>query len=80
MSKQLYLRKYMGTMSLQEFEDAGESLVYKMMLDYLGKEEEYRRRLKLYAEEKTEEEVQRKVLQDMWQEIDEAQKGAPYER
>ena len=78
--KNTYIRKYMGTMTWDEYRDSGGSLVYAMMLDYLGKEEEYRKRLKLYNETRTEEEVRKKVLQDMWHEIDQEQKGTAYER
>ena len=80
LSKKMYINKYMGTMDWEEFTNSGESLVYKMMLDYLGKEAEYRRKLKLNNQTKTEEEIQKKVLQDMWLEIDKAQKGGVYER
>lgn len=78
--KKLWIRKYMGAMTWGEFIDSGESLVYRMMLDYLGKEEEYRRHLKLIGSTKTEEEIQKKVLQDMWLEIDKEQMGNKYER
>lgn len=80
LSKKMYINKYMGTMNWEEFTNSGESLVYRMMLDYLGKEAEYRGKLKLNNQTKTEEEIQKKVLQDMWLEIDQAQKGGVYER
>ena len=73
-SKDMHITKYMGGLNWEEFMNSGESLVYRMMLDYLGKEEEYRRRLKLYNEEKTEEEIRKKVLQDMWIEIEKEQR------
>lgn len=79
-SKKIYITKYMGMMSWEEFTDSGESLVYKMMLDYLGKEAEYRKHLKLYSKTKTEDEIRKKILQDMWDEIDKAQRGGVYER
>lgn len=73
-SKDMHITKYMGGLNWEGFMNSGESLVYRMMLDYLGKEEEYRRRLKLYNEEKTEEEIRKKVLQDMWIEIEKEQR------
>jgi phage/plasmid-associated DNA primase len=79
-SKNLYIRKYMGTMTWEEFQNDGNSLVHKMMLEYLSREEEYRKHLKLYLETKTDEEIKKKVLQDMWKEIIDEQRGAPYER
>lgn len=78
--KSLYIRKYMGTMSWNEFQESGESLVYKMMLDYLGKEDEYRKHLNLNGKTRTEDEIRKKVLQDMWNEIVKEQRGASYER
>lgn len=80
LDKSIYIRKYMGTLDWAEFQEAGESLVYRMMLSYLGKEEEYRKYLSLNGKAKTEEEIKKKVLQDMWDEIDKAQEGYPYER
>lgn len=79
-SKNLYIRKYMGAMRWEEYHNDGNSIIYAMMLDYLAKEEEYRKRLKLYVETRTEDEIRKKVLQDMWREIDEEQEGMPYER
>lgn len=79
-SKNLYIRKYMGTMTWEEFQNDGNSLIHKMMLEYLSREEEYRKHLKLYLETKTDEEIKKKVLQDMWKEIIDEQRGAPYER
>ena len=79
-SKNLYIRKYMGTMTWEEFQSDGNSLVHTMMLEYLSREEEYRKHLKLYLETKTEEEIKKKILQDMWKDIIDEQRGAPYER
>ena len=79
-SKKLYIRKYMGVMNWEEYHNDGGSIVHAMMLDYLAREEEYRRYIKRNLIEKTDEEVRRKVLYDMWKDIDEEQKGAPYER
>lgn len=79
-SKNLYIRKYMGTMTWEEYHNDGNSIVYAMMLDYLARDEEYRKYLKLYLETRTDDEIKKKVLQDMWKDIEEAQKGAPYER
>ena len=80
-SKNIYIRKYMGIMNYEEYHNNnGHSLVYDMMLDYLAKEEEIRKRLKMYVEEKSEAEVRKMVLQAMWKEIEEEQKGASYER
>lgn len=78
--KNMYIRKYMGVMSWEEYQNSGNSIVYTMMLDYLEREESYLKLLKFHRETRTEEEVRRKVLQDMWKDIDEEQKGAPYER
>lgn len=80
LDKNIYIRKYMGTMNWPEFQDSGGSLIYMMMLDYLGKEDEYRKYLNLNGKVKTEDEIRKKVLQDMWHEIDEEQKGGSYER
>ena len=67
-------------MTWEEFQNDGNSLIHKMMLEYLSREEEYRKHLKLYLEAKTDEEIKKKVLQDMWKEIIDEQRGAPYER
>lgn len=80
MSKKLYIRKYMGGMNWEEFHNDGGSLVHMMMLDYLAREEEYRKYLKLYVETKTDEEIRKKVLHDMWKDISDEQGKAPYER
>lgn len=79
-SKNLYIRKYMGDMNWEEYHNDGNSLVHAMMLDYYAKEEEFRKWLKMYVEERTEEEIRKKVLYDMWKEIDEEQRNMPYER
>lgn len=79
-SKNLYIRKYMGTMEWEDFQNDGNSIVYAMMLDYLAKEEEYRKYLKRNMKIKTEEEIRKKIIQDMWLEIADEQGGAPYER
>ena len=70
----------MGTMTWEEFQNDGNSLVYTMMLDYLARYEEYSNHLKLYSETRTEEEIKKKVLYDMWKDIEDEQRGAPYER
>lgn len=80
LNKNTYIRKYMGVQTYEEYKGSGNSLVYSMMLDYLAKEEEYRKYLNLYREEKSEEEIRRKVLQDMFAEIDREQEGYSYER
>lgn len=80
LNNKLYIRKYMGTMTWEEYEECGNSLVYTMMLDYLGKEEEYRQLLKQRMQERTDEEIKRYVLQQMFSEIEEEQRGTPYER
>lgn len=79
-SKNLYIRKYMGTMTWEEFQNDGNSLVHAMMLDYLARYEEYSNHLRLYSETRTEEEMKKKVLYDMWKDIEDEQIGAPYER
>ena len=80
MSKKLYIRKYMGDMRWEEYHNDGNSLVHAMMLDYLAREEEYRKYLKMYVETKSEEEIRKKVLHDMWKDINDIQRGIPYER
>lgn len=80
LSDNLYIRKYMGSMSFDEYRNSGSSLVYDMMLDYISRDSEYRDRLKRYYEDRTEDEIRKKVLQDMFKDIEDAQKGAPYER
>lgn len=79
-SKKLYIRKYMGSMSWDEFHNDGSSLVHTMMLDYLAREEEYRKYLKMYSEVKTEDEIKKKILHDMWKDISDEQGKVPYER
>lgn len=79
-SKNFYIRKYMGTMRWEDYQNDGNSIVFTMMLDYLAREEEYRTYLKRRYEEKSEDEIKKKILQDMWKDIDEEQGGAPYER
>lgn len=80
-SKDLYIRKYMGSMTMEEYRDGGHSLVYDMMLDYLGKEQIVRDTLRKRGEsERSKEEIKKMVLQQMFKEIGELQKGAPYER
>lgn len=78
-TKDIYIRKYMGSMKYESYRESGASLIYDMMLDYLAKEEEIRKRLKLYGEEKDKKEVEKMVLQQMWKEITEEQGGRPYE-
>jgi hypothetical protein len=70
----------MGDMRWEEYHNDGNSLVHAMMLDYLAREEEYRKYLKMYVETKTEEEIRKKVLHDMWKDINDIQRGIPYER
>ena len=79
-SKKTFIRKYMGTMRWEEFHNDGNSLVYVMMLDYLAREEEYRKYLKIHVETKSEDDIKKKVLQDMWKDIEKEQGGTPYER
>lgn len=80
LNDKLYIRKYMGSMTWQEYEDSGNSLVYTMMLDYLGKEEEYRKLLQHRMQARTDDEIRKYVLQQMFQEMEEEQRGMPYER
>lgn len=80
LSKNIYIRKYMGDMEFEEYENNGNSLLHAMMLDYIARDEEYRKWLKMYVETRTEDEIRKKVLHDMWKAIDDEQKGAPYER
>ena len=80
LSKTLYIRKYMGTMNYENFENDGNSLIHSMMLDYIAKEDEYRKWLKIHVETRTEDEIKRKALHDMWKGIEEEQRGEPYER
>lgn len=71
-----YIRAYMGDLNLQEMnhsEDGGESIVYKMMVDYLKREAEYKKTLELAGVEKSPKEIEKKILQDMFADIDKAQ-------
>lgn len=76
----LYVRKYMGDMDIEQYHNSGHSLVYDMMQDYLSKETVFRRQLMIRDQIRTDEEVRKTVLQDMFREIEEAQGGRPYER
>lgn len=66
MDPNTYIRKYMGDMNLTELNRSGESIVYKMMVDYIKRESEYRQLLKTGGVEKTDAEIEKKVLQDMF--------------
>lgn len=81
MEKTLYIRKYMGTMSWDEYIDSGHSIVYDMMLDYLAREDVYKQHAELYREEFDEVAVRKKVIQEMFADIEKEQgKGTPYVR
>jgi hypothetical protein len=73
MEDDTYIRKYMGNMNLQEVNHSGDSVVYTMMVDYLKRETEYKDMLKLAGLEKTQKEIEKKVLQDMFKDIDSEQ-------
>lgn len=73
MDSDSFIRKYMGELNLTEMNHGGESIVYKMMTDYLKREAEYKEQLKLVGFEKTEQEIEKKILQDMFSEIDREQ-------
>lgn len=69
MDPNTYIRKYMGDMNLTELNRSGESIVYKMMVDYIKRESEYRQLLKTGGVEKTDAEIEKKVLQDMFTDL-----------
>lgn len=73
MEDDTYIRKYMGTMNLQEVNHSGDSVVYAMMVDYLKREAEYKEMLKIADIKKTPKEIEKKVLQDMFKDIDSEQ-------
>lgn len=73
MEDNTYIRKYMGSMNLQEVNYSGDSVVYTMMVDYLKREAEYKDMLKLAGIEKTQKEIEKKVLQDMFKDIESEQ-------
>lgn len=66
MEENTYIRKYMGDMNLTELNKSGESIVYKMMTDYLRRDTEYRQMLKEGGIEKTDAEIDKKILQEMF--------------
>lgn len=70
-----YIRQYMGDKNLQEMTHGpeGESVVYKMMTDYLKREAEYKQNLETAGVEKSEKEIEKKILQDMFAEISRSQ-------
>lgn len=69
MDPNTYIRKYMGEMNLTELNRSGESIVYKMMVDYIKRDSEYRQLLKTGGVEKTDAEIEKKVLQDMFTDL-----------
>lgn len=69
MDPNTYIRKYMGDMNLTELNRSGESIVYKMMVDYIKRDSEYRQLLKTGGVEKTDAEIEKKVLQDMFTDL-----------
>lgn len=69
MDPNTYIRKYMGEMNLTELNKSGESVVYKMMTDYLRRDTEYRQMLKTGGIEKTDAEIDKKILQEMFTDI-----------
>ena len=76
----IYFKKYMGDMDIEQYHNSGHSLVYDMMQDYLSKEAVFRRQLMIRDQTRTDEEVRKVVLQEMFREIEEEQGGRPYER
>ena len=80
LSDSLYIRKYMGPIrTVKEFHENGGSLVHMMREDYLGRMEEYERNLKIAKIEKSKDEKRKKILQEMFNDIDKEQRGTPYE-
>lgn len=69
MDPNTYIRKYMGDMNLTELNRSGESIVYKMMVDYIKRDSEYRQLLKTGGVDKTDAEIEKKVLQDMFTDL-----------
>lgn len=69
MDPNTYIRKYMGEMNLTEMNRSGESIVYKMMVDYIKRDTEYRQMLKEGGVEKTDAEIEKKILQEMFTDI-----------
>jgi hypothetical protein len=80
MSDALYIKKYMGTMSWSEYMENGRSIVYDMMLDYLAREDELRSHAEMYREEFDPIAAQKKILQDMFLDIEKEQGKVPYVR
>ena len=66
-----YIRNYMGDLNLQELHnnDGGESIVYKLMVDYLKRASEYKQELEIAGIEKSDKEIDQKILQEMFAEI-----------
>lgn len=76
----IYIAKYMGNMDIEQYHHNGHSLVYDMMQDYLSKETEFRKMLADRDQNRTEEEIQKAVLQEIFNEIEAMQGRSPYER
>lgn len=76
----IYIKKYMGDLDIEQYHNSGHSLVYDMMQDYLSKETTFRRQLMIRDQTRTDEEVRKVVLQEMFREIEAEQGDRPYER
>lgn len=77
MEEDTYIRKYMGIRNLSDMNYAGDSIVYTMMVDYLRRDAELRENLKLAKIEKSDKEIEKKILQEMFKDIADAQEPYP---
>ena len=77
MEDDTYIRQYMGIKNLSDMNYSGDSIVYTMMVDYLKRVAEYKEVLKLAKVEKTDKEIDKKILQDMFKDIADAQTSYP---
>lgn len=80
LSKRLYIRKYMGAMDWEQFQNSGESIVYRMMQDYLTREEQIKEDLRTRGDSRSEEQIRCKVVREMWADIEAEQGRYPYEQ
>lgn len=78
MCEEIRITKYMGYMSLKEFYEAGYSLVHAMMEDYLIRREVHVKRLKEARLSRTNEEIDKHVMIEMYNDISKEQKGRSY--
>lgn len=76
MEPDTYVKRYMGYNNLEDLNYAGESVVYKMMTDYLRREAEIKEQLKFAGIEKTDKEIETRVLTEMFRDIEDEQGDA----